>query len=442
MSFRQSHSNRVIFTRRVRLRPPRFLRRNPPHDVPIPVGQVPPETASGRRRTCHRIPALLRLQAELHRHPSLLRSAVSRVRGVQLPQAHRARRPARPRRAADRRAREDRLPGGAQAAARRRAPDRHDALSARLRAALRTRARLRATGAIASRSSVSTCATRRASKRSAASCSRRARGSTSSSTTRARPCGVRRSSTPHDGGRDGGACVDAGPPAKLLGTYEGLRGYSLLPDGLIVGSSGSFERSASLGSGPDARGAAVAGPAAARGAAAQKDLFPEGRLDQDLQQIDLRGPQLVAAAAGRGVVGGAARSAPGQRRRAVHHQRAPQAADAAHARARQAHRQRVGGGRAVLSQLQDDPPSAHEHGEGGAEHDDAHVGGRLSRRRHPHEQRGHRLGHRRRSRARSPRARPPSSASTRRSTSSTAPPASSTRSSTASTPARTSGDSF
>ena len=38
---------------------------------------------------------------------------------------------------------------------------------------------------------------------------------------------------------------------------------------------------------------------------------------------------------------------------------------------------------------------AHEHGEGRAEHDDAHGGGRLPRRRHPHEQRGHRLGDRR-----------------------------------------------
>ena len=35
-------------------------------------------------------------------------------------------------------------------------------------------------------------------------------------------------------------------------------------------------------------GRAVAGGAAARGLSAQSDLFPEGRLDQDLQQVDLR----------------------------------------------------------------------------------------------------------------------------------------------------------
>ena len=38
---------------------------------------------------------------------------------------------------------------------------------------------------------------------------------------------------------------------------------------------------------------------------------------------------------------------------------------------------------------------AHQHGEGRAQHDDAHVGGRVLARRHPHEQRGHRLGDRR-----------------------------------------------
>ena len=67
----------------------------------------------------------------------------------------------------------------------------------------------------------------------------------------------------------------------------------------------------------------------------------------------------------------------------------------AHARARQAHRQRLGGGGAVLPAVQDDPAPAHQHGQGGAQHDDAHLGHRLRTRRHPHEQRRHRLGHRR-----------------------------------------------
>ena len=65
--------------------------------------------------------------------PSVLRPAVPRLRRLQLPQAHRDRRPERPRRAAHRRPRQDRLPGRDQAAAGRRAADRHDALPARLR---------------------------------------------------------------------------------------------------------------------------------------------------------------------------------------------------------------------------------------------------------------------------------------------------------------------
>ena len=73
--------------------------------------------------------------------------------------------------------------------------DRHDALPARRRAALRRRSPTSTSGATGSRSSGSTCATRRASRRSAATSTRRATGSTSSSTTRARPCAARPTST-------------------------------------------------------------------------------------------------------------------------------------------------------------------------------------------------------------------------------------------------------
>ena len=68
-----------------------------------------------------RAPALLRLQestTQLHHFYDQLCPAVRRA---ELPQAHRARGSARARRAADRRARQDRLPGGLQAAALRRA---------------------------------------------------------------------------------------------------------------------------------------------------------------------------------------------------------------------------------------------------------------------------------------------------------------------------------
>ena len=77
---------------------------------------------------------------------------------------------------------------------------------------------------------------------------------------------------------------------RLLGNYEGLRGYHMLPE-----ASGQSERSGPGGG----QGAAVAGlmraaelsqvPLLPEELAAQKGLFPEGRLDQDLQQIDLRG---------------------------------------------------------------------------------------------------------------------------------------------------------
>ena len=86
---------------------------------------------------------LLRLQAALHGDPSVLRPALSRLRRVQLLQAHRAGRPARPGGAAHRRTGEDRIPGGAQAAAGRGAPARHHALPARLGDALCRRAGLR-----------------------------------------------------------------------------------------------------------------------------------------------------------------------------------------------------------------------------------------------------------------------------------------------------------
>ncbi len=76
---------------------------------------------------------------------------------------------------------------------------------------------------------------------------------------------------------------------KLLGAYEGLRGYHLLPEGDETAV-------------PEAAAAALSDVAGLTHAAelsqvrllaeervAQKHLFPQGRLDQDLQQVDLRG---------------------------------------------------------------------------------------------------------------------------------------------------------
>ena len=77
---------------------------------------------------------------------------------------------------------------------------------------------------------------------------------------------------------------------KLLGAYEGLRGYHMLPE-----AEGTTIAPATL----DRRISEVAGlthaaqlsqvPLLPEERQAQKDLFPEGRLDQDLQQVDLRG---------------------------------------------------------------------------------------------------------------------------------------------------------
>jgi NAD(P)-dependent dehydrogenase (short-subunit alcohol dehydrogenase family) len=100
---------------------------------------------------------------------------------------------------------------------------------------------------------------------------------------------------------------------RLLGSYEGLRGYQLLPEGGEgkggegkggEGKGGEREwgqgeggRGTEKGDGPtigDVAGITHAAqlsqvPLLREELAAQKDLFPEGRLDQDLQQIDLRG---------------------------------------------------------------------------------------------------------------------------------------------------------
>ena len=77
---------------------------------------------------------------------------------------------------------------------------------------------------------------------------------------------------------------------KLLGAYEGLRGYHMLPEA---------EETTLAPATLDRRISEVAGLTHAAQLSqiallpeerqAQKDLFPEGRLDQDLQQVDLRG---------------------------------------------------------------------------------------------------------------------------------------------------------
>jgi NAD(P)-dependent dehydrogenase (short-subunit alcohol dehydrogenase family) len=77
---------------------------------------------------------------------------------------------------------------------------------------------------------------------------------------------------------------------RLVGAYEGLRGYRLLPE---AGSEATAERALQR-SLVDVAGLARAAelsqvPLLPEELEAQQDLFPQGRLDMDLQQVDLRG---------------------------------------------------------------------------------------------------------------------------------------------------------
>lgn len=73
---------------------------------------------------------------------------------------------------------------------------------------------------------------------------------------------------------------------KLLGAYEGLRGYHLLPEG-DADSTLAVKNAAEL-TGLTRAAELSQAPLLPEELAAQAHLFPEGRLDQDLQQVDLR----------------------------------------------------------------------------------------------------------------------------------------------------------
>ena len=75
---------------------------------------------------------------------------------------------------------------------------------------------------------------------------------------------------------------------KLLGGYEGLRRYAMLPEGGDGSSLATFgdDRDAVAGITRAAELSQI--PLLAEEMVGQQHLFPQGRLDQDLQQIDLR----------------------------------------------------------------------------------------------------------------------------------------------------------
>jgi NAD(P)-dependent dehydrogenase (short-subunit alcohol dehydrogenase family) len=80
---------------------------------------------------------------------------------------------------------------------------------------------------------------------------------------------------------------------RLLGAYEGLRGYSMLPEGHAPAADAKAlaRRVAETTEAAGMTHAAALSqvPLLPEELLAQKDLFPEGRLDGDLQQVDLRG---------------------------------------------------------------------------------------------------------------------------------------------------------
>jgi len=73
---------------------------------------------------------------------------------------------------------------------------------------------------------------------------------------------------------------------KLLGAYEGLRGYHILPEGNVAPAVREHKISGVAGLMHAAELSQV--PLLPEELSAQAGLFPEGRLDQDLQQVDLR----------------------------------------------------------------------------------------------------------------------------------------------------------
>jgi NAD(P)-dependent dehydrogenase (short-subunit alcohol dehydrogenase family) len=72
--------------------------------------------------------------------------------------------------------------------------------------------------------------------------------------------------------------------AKLLGTYEGLRGYHMLPEGDAAVATKRMSQVAGLTHAAELSQI----PMLPDELEAQKALFPQGQLDQDLQQVDLR----------------------------------------------------------------------------------------------------------------------------------------------------------
>jgi NAD(P)-dependent dehydrogenase (short-subunit alcohol dehydrogenase family) len=79
----------------------------------------------------------------------------------------------------------------------------------------------------------------------------------------------------------------AGHERALLGNFEGLRGYHMLPEGDAAAAAITGRMAEVTGLTHSAELSQV--PLLPEDHAGEADLFPQGRLDQDLQQVDLRG---------------------------------------------------------------------------------------------------------------------------------------------------------
>src|ERR1041385_8210777 len=90
--------------------------------------------------------------------------------------------------------------------------------------------------------------------------------------------------------REMGTLHDLAPDVqKLLGAYEGLRGYHLLPEAEPSLLPAKLSEATSDVAGLTHAAALSQVALLPEEREAQKGLFPEGRLDQDMQQVDLRG---------------------------------------------------------------------------------------------------------------------------------------------------------
>ena len=76
---------------------------------------------------------------------------------------------------------------------------------------------------------------------------------------------------------------------KLLGSYEGLRGYSLLPDSGADALAALTSRRVQAATGLTRSAELSQVPLLAEELLGQRHLFPQGELDKDMQQVDLRG---------------------------------------------------------------------------------------------------------------------------------------------------------